>query len=216
LAKKLSEEEKSNIVIFFTKGKSVDKLASEFVCTKETIIRNLKKVLGTEKFKEILKNNKIIQRKEKNNCFENNKYPDKANNVKDNLNEFFEESPPLEAFTEIIPLDLEIDNAVQKDLSSVPLSEIDLPNVVYMIVDKTIELQTKFLREYPDWQFLSKEELNRKTIEIFLDLKIAKRFCNKDQKVIKVPNTDVFRIVAPILLDKGISRIVSAEKLISL
>ena len=85
-----------------------------------------------------------------------------------------------------------------------------------MIVNKSIELETKFLKEYPDWQFLSKEELNRKTIEIFLDLKTAKRFCNKEQKVIKVPNTDVFRIVSPILLKKGISRIVSADKLISL
>ena len=85
-----------------------------------------------------------------------------------------------------------------------------------MIVNKSIELETKFLKEYPDWQFLSREELNRKTIEIFLDLKTAKRFCNTEQKVIKVPNTDVFRIVSPILLKRGISRIVSADKLISL
>ena len=92
-------------------------------------------------------------------------------------------------------MDLEIDNAVQKDLSSVPLSEIDLPNVVFMIVNKSIELETKFLKEYPDWQFLSREELNRKTIEIFLDLKTAKRFCNKEQKVIKVPNTDVLELL---------------------
>ena len=40
--------------------------------------------------------------------------------------------------------------------------------------------------------------------------------CNKDQKVIKVPNTDVFRIVAPILISRGISRIVTAENLISI
>ena len=85
-----------------------------------------------------------------------------------------------------------------------------------MIVDKNIELETKYLKEYPDWQFLSKEELDRKTIEIFLDLKIAKRLCKKDQKVIKVPNTDVFKIATPVLLNKGISRIVSADKLISL
>ena len=54
------------------------------------------------------------------------------------------------------------------------------------------------------------------TIEIFLDMKTAKRFCKKDQKVIKVPNTDVFKKVAPILLSRGISRIVSADKLIAL
>ena len=56
----------------------------------------------------------------------------------------------------------------------------------------------------------------RKTIEIFFDLKIAKRFCKSDQKVIKVPNTEVFKIVAPILLSRGISRIVSSDLLIAL
>ena len=85
-----------------------------------------------------------------------------------------------------------------------------------MVVDKKIEFVIKLLKDYPEWQFLSQDELKRKTIEIFYDLKNAKRFCNKEQKVIKVPNTEVFKIVAPILLSKGISRIVSSEKLIAL
>ena len=85
-----------------------------------------------------------------------------------------------------------------------------------MIVDNKIELKTKLLKDYPDWQFLSQIELERLTIEIYFDIKIAKRFCNKEQKVIKVPNTDVFSIVAPILVKKGISRIVSPDKLIAL
>ena len=63
---------------------------------------------------------------------------------------------------------------------------------------------------------ISQNELNRKTIEIFNDIKVAKRFCRKEQKVIKVPNTDVFKIAAPILISRGISRIVSSEQLISL
>ena len=40
--------------------------------------------------------------------------------------------------------------------------------------------------------------------------------CNKEQKVIKVPNSNVFKIVAPILLSRGISRLVNADKLIAL
>ena len=85
-----------------------------------------------------------------------------------------------------------------------------------MVVDKKIELEIKTLKDYPDWQFLSDDELKRKTIEIFLDLKIAKRHCRNEQKVIKVPNTKVFEIVAPILSSRGISRIVSDNLLISL
>ena len=129
---------------------------------------------------------------------------DEANSVSDS------------GFVELTPLIYDIDNEPQKDLSSVQISEVNLPNLVYMIVDNKIELQTKYLKDYPDWQFLSKDELNRKTIEIYFELKIAKRFCNKEQKVIKVPNTDVFKIVAPILLSRGISRIVCSDQLIAL
>ena len=122
----------------------------------------------------------------------------------------------MESFVEITPLNYEIDHQSQKDLSSVPLSEINLPDLVYMIVHKNIELETKLLRDYSIWQFLPEDDLNRKTIEIFYDLSTAKRACNKEQKVIKVPNTDVFRISAPILLSRGITRIISSDQLISL
>ena len=46
-------------------------------------------------------------------------------------------------------------------------------------------------------------------------MKTAKDFVKKT-KNLKVPNTDVFKKVAPILLSRGISRIVSADKLIAL
>ena len=97
-----------------------------------------------------------------------------------------------------------------------PDKKVDFPKTVYMIVDKNIELEVKFLKDYPEWEFLPNEDLKRKTIEIYCDLKLAKRACRKDQKVIKVPNTDVFRIVSPILISRGITRIVSSEKLIAL
>ena len=132
----------------------------------------------------------------------------------DNRNET--ESIPISPFMEIIPLDYEIENTPRKEFSSIPISEIDFPQLVYMIVDKKIELEIKLLKDYPNWNFLPIEDLNRKTIEIYSDLKIAKRFCNKEQKVIKVPNTNVFKIAAPYLLLKGISRIVSPEALIAL
>ena len=119
-------------------------------------------------------------------------------------------------FVEISPLNFEIESVPRKELSSIPIQEIDFPKAVYMIVKKNIELEIKLLKDYPEWQFLPNEDLDRKTIEIYFDLKIAKRACSKEQKVIKVPNTDVFRIVSPILISRGISRIVSDEKLIAL
>ena len=120
------------------------------------------------------------------------------------------------SFIELTPLNFEIENEIQKDLSSISISEINFPKVVYMIVDNKIELKTKLLRDYPDWQFLSQNELNRTTIELYFDIQVAKRFCTKEQKVIKVPNTNVFKIAAPILVSRGISRIVCPDQLIAL
>ena len=111
---------------------------------------------------------------------------------------------------------MDIENSPRKEFSSVHISQIDFPKVVYMIVDKQIELVVKLIKDYPAWEYLPADDLNRKSIEIYLDLKIAKRFCNKEQKVLKVPNTNVFKIVAPVLLSRGISRIVSDDKLIAL
>ena len=205
----------------FTKGKTIDEMAEEFGCTKLTITRNLKKSLGDEKYKELANQNKTINQsinvEEINNSLNNKNVFETKDYEPNTKNEFSEEEfLPLSTFTEITPLNYEIENAKQKDLSSVPISEIEFPKMVYMIVDKNIELVTKYLKEYPDWQFLSQEELNRKTIEIYFDLKLAKRYCNKEQKIIKVPNTNVFKLAAPQLLNKGISRIVGVDKLIAL
>ena len=220
MAKRISEKEKKTMISGFTGGKTVDELIEIFNCSRLTIVRNLKKHLGEDKYKEIISISKKSSKKTKSyelkNPLKDSKKSSKGNFTNSNLSNDSDELFSISQFTEITPLDYDIENTVQKDLSSVPISNVDLPNTIYMIVDKKIELEIKYLRDYPDWQFLSKEELDRKTIEIFFDIKQAKRFCNKDQKVIKVPNPEVFRIVAPILLNKGISRIVTADKLISL
>ena len=225
MAKRLSEKQKKEITNRFTSGEAIDKLAADYSCTNSTVIRNLKKSLGENKFKELnLKEKKFDQyvRKDSQNIpisknkqikIDQNSDIINDSNIVENIEEKIFEATP---FIEIEPLSYEIENSTQKDLSSIPITEINFPKTVFMVVDKKIELEVKYLKDYPDWQFLSNEDLNRKTIEIFDDLKVAKRFCNKEQKVIKVPNTNVFKIVAPILLSKGISRIVNSDKLISL
>ncbi len=215
MAKRLSEKQKKEIAKNFLDGETIEVLSKRFECTKLTIIRNLKKNLGETKFNQLIENNKLsasFRDEICENIFSQSKNNLNTGNIKENNNEKF----PDTQFIEIAPLDYQIDNEKQRDLSSVPISEIEFPKIVYMVVDNKIELEIKYLKEYPDWQFLSQEELKRKTIEIFLDLKDAKRSCNKEQKVIKVPNTEVFKIVAPILVSRGISRIVSSDKLIAL
>ena len=217
MAKRLSEKQKEKIANLFTIGSTIEELSIEFDCTKLTISRNLKKNLGEKKFKELA--NKV---KSKNKYFENenaqinNSNSENIHKEKSDNNNTEEDFLSSSQFIEITPLNYEIENVPQKDLSSIPISEIKFPPTVYMVVDKKIELIVKYLKDYPIWHFLSVEELNRKTIEIYEDQKIAKRHCNKEQKIIKVPNTEVFQIVAPILRIRGISRIVNAEELIAL
>ena len=227
MAKRLTEKQKNEIIESFIKGKTIEFLSQKFSCTKLTIIRNLKGSLGEARYKELLNNNKRSEEDysseknetikkfnvELNNQFTVKDFPDLRND-KEESNEV--DFLPVSSFVEITPLDYEIDNSTRKELSSVPISDINFPEIVYMIVDKRIELEIKFLKDYPEWNYLPIDDLNRKTIEIFFDLKIAKRLCTKEQKVIKIPNTDVFRIAAPLLISRGISRIVSAEKLIAL
>tara|TARA_Y100000589_G_scaffold206535_1_gene194731 strand:- start:303 stop:977 length:675 start_codon:yes stop_codon:yes gene_type:complete len=224
VAKRLSEKQIEEIIKSFISGKTINYLSEKYECTNLTISRNLKKQLGEKLYKSLIKeskspnkssskkenkkNNEVIHRQDKEVSFSNNQDYTKDTNH-DNTNE-------SSTFVEITPLNLQIDNHPQQDLSSIPLSEINLPKIVYMLVDKKIELVIKLLKDYPEWQFLSNKELNRKTIKIYLDIKNAKKECQKEQRVIKVPNTGVFKIVAPILVSRGISRIVSSNQLIAL
>ena len=225
MAKRLSENQKEKILIKFREGYSIELLAKEFNCTKLTISRNLKKHISDHEFQSLntqniekkkisTKNNDNLIDPQVKNYSNQDLYGEKAADKGiSNLNlKDYDFSP----FTEIVPLNEEIENLPRKDFSSVPISEISFPKVVYMVVDKKIELEVKKLKDYPEWHFLSENELERKTIEIHIELKDAKRSCNKEQKVIKVPNTKVFEIAAPILISRGISRIISDHKLISL
>ena len=177
--------------------------------------------INTNESNKSLKEKSKIYKKQNNYLketnFDNEKFKNNPKDLSD-LNENISVSnfAPIDSFFEIAPIDYEMDNSSRKELSSVPLSEVDFPKVVYMIVDKKIELEIKLLKDFPEWEFLPHDDLNRKTIEIFFDLNLAKRSCNKEQKVLKVPNTDVFRIASPVLIAKGISRIVCAENLIAI
>ena len=228
MAKRLTEIQKKVIINDFVNGVTIDQLSMKFSCTKLTIVRNLKKNLSESKYNSILKKNKISQinlseaivtsdKLVSNKNYNNDSINKQANFVENRSKEIDNyESYSDTTFMEIEPLDCEINNETQKDLSSISITEIDFPKIVYMIVDSKIELEIKLLGDYPNWQFLSEDELKRKTIEIYFDLKIAKKFCNREQKVLKVPNTDVFRIVSPILISRGISRIVCPDKLVAL
>ena len=223
MTKRLTGKQKEEIVKSFKSGTAIDVLSEKYSCTVPTIIRNLKKSIGDSKYKEFLDIGKSLEGKSKkiqnhNNGFQelNLDNNDSINSKVLNENITTSNFAPIDTFFEIPPIDYDMDDSSRKELSSVPISEVDFPKVVYMVVDKKIELEIKLLKDFPKWEFLPQDDLSRKVIEIFFDLNFAKRSCNKEQKVLKVLNTDVFRIASPALMAKGISRIVSPDNLIAL
>ena len=215
MPKRLTEEEKNQIIHKLLNGEGIEFISKEYGVTKVTINRNIKKLLGKSEFEIFSKKIKAINRSDKI------KEPKSAININKNEKKEYtkfkdEKFENYDNFTELTPLYLDIDNEPQRDLTSIDIKSFDFPKIVYMIINKKIELETKSLKDYPEWQFLSDNDLNRRTLEIFLDVNSAKKACHKDQKVIKVPNPEVFKLVAPILSTRGITRIISDDKLIAL
>ena len=219
MPKRLSEDDKKEIYQRLLNGGNIEDLSKQFSVTKITINRNLKKLLDKDTYENLLKKIKVngTLKNKKNLDLVKDKKIKKENNSLNNKSVIKEEElNEINDFIEITPLNFNIDTEPQKDLTSIDIKSFNFPKIVYLIVNKKIELDIKLLKDYPEWQFLSVDDLEREIIEIFFDIKSAKRACNKEQKVIKVPNPEVFRLVAPILISRGITRIISEDKLIAL
>ena len=209
LPKKVSEHQKKEISNSFVTGFTLKELSEKYKFTQATIVKQLKNKFGVNKFNEIKNKNSKLGKEKKAILIDD--LGAKNNYEKSIENDHFEQE-----FIEIIPISDGIELHNQKDLASEPLTEANLPNVVYMLVDKNIELLPKMLKEYPEWGFLPQQDLNRMSLEIFDDHNCAKKLCTKNQKLIKVPNPNVFLIASSSLKSKGISRIIFNNILLAL
>ena len=209
MPKKISEIQKKEILDAFINGINLKSLAEKYKFSQATIVRQLKNLLGVNKYKELKDQNNKLTKEINKTLFEDLVTEDNLDRKREN--DHFEEK-----FIEVIPIfdGIELNN--QKDLASEPLIEAKLPEVVYMLVDKNIELLPKMLKDYPQWSFLPQQDLNRMSLEIFDDHKYAKKLCTKNQKLIKVPNPNVFLIASNSLKSKGITRIIFNNLLLAL
>ena len=91
-----------------------------------------------------------------------------------------------------------------------------LPESVYMIVDKKVELDLQTISDLPEWSFLPENELKRIAIVLFSNQRTAKRICSRNQRVIKIPNTNVFNLSKSYLISKGVTRLILEDSIISL
>lgn len=89
-----------------------------------------------------------------------------------------------------------------------PLANAGFHGGVYMLVDKTVELQPKALRDFSELGGLPDDEAERQAITVFINPREAKRQCGRSQRVIKMPDASLLERTAPYLLAQGITRVV--------
>ena len=131
---------------------------------------------------------------------------------KDKNNQNFDEN-----FEEIAPLVSGFDFDLKKQKSDFEILDYEcLPESVYMIVDKKVELELQLISDLPEWSFLPEEELQRKAILLFANQRSAKRICSRSQRVIKIPNTSIFKLSKSYLISKGITRLILEDSIIGL
>ena len=131
---------------------------------------------------------------------------------KDKNNQNFDEN-----FEEIAPLVSGFDFDLKKQKSDFEILDYEcLPESVYMIVDKKVELELQLISDLPEWSFLPENELQRKAILLFANQRSAKRICSRSQRVIKIPNTSIFKLSQSYLISKGITRLILEDSIIGL
>ena len=196
IARRLTKAEKHQILMEFRIGGTANDMAKKYQCSANTINRTVKSLLTNEEY-HLLKEERSKIKKDKVTL----------SRIEGDENDFAEIAPLISSFgfeTE------------EKKVDCQNLEKVNLPEILYMLVDKKIELEVQHISDLPEWGFLPENELKRSVILLFSNQRSAKRSCSRNQKVIKIPNPRVFSISKSYLLSKGITRLILEDSLISL
>ncbi len=116
-------------------------------------------------------------------------------------------------FLAIAPLEVGLEPS---PVGAVAWGSASLPSSAYMLVEKSVELQPQVLRELPELGLLSEEEQQRQALVLYVNPRQAKRLCGRNQRVIRIPDTQVFELTASKLAAQGITRVVVEGSLFAL
>ena len=103
-----------------------------------------------------------------------------------------------------------------RQIQVLPLSEATIPRTCYVVVDRASELITRPLKDFAELGQIPTEEIQEKTLPIFDNHRIAKRFLRRMQRVVKVPDGQILKKVRPYLQAKGITRLLIDGQIYSL
>ena len=97
-----------------------------------------------------------------------------------------------------------------------PLSEASVPKICYLVVDRAAELITRPLKAFGELGQIPAAEIREKTLVVFDNHRVARRFATRNQRVFKIPDGSMLQKTAPYLLAKGITRLLIDGQVYSL
>lgn len=97
-----------------------------------------------------------------------------------------------------------------------PLSEAKLPKSCYLVVDRTSDLVTRPLKDFAGLGLIPNDQEEERTLPVFDNHRVAKRYVRRMQRVVKVPDGQVFLKASPYLQAKGITRLLIDGRVYSL
>ncbi len=97
-----------------------------------------------------------------------------------------------------------------------PLIEASLPKICYLVVDRAAELITRPLKAFGELGQIPAAEIREKTLPVFDNHRVARRFATRNQRVFKIPDGNMIKKAAPYLQAKGITRLLIDGQVYSL
>ena len=224
ISRRLTKIQKTEILEAYKAGYNSNSLAEKYSCTTSTILRIVKTLLSDVEYK-LLKEERSKSSNKQGKSFDYQNLKEKDLSIESDEDS---EDPEIE---QISTLSLDNNNhfeLIAPLLSQFGVDEVkpksdyeildfrSLPESVYMIVDKKVELDYQLISDLPEWSFLPENELKRYAIVLFSNQRSAKRSCLKNQRVIKIPNTDIFKLSKSYLISKGITRLILEDTIMAL
>lgn len=95
----------------------------------------------------------------------------------------------------------------QERLEILPFDNLNLQKPCYLVVDRLSELVTCPLKEFAELGLIPQEEEQARTLPVFENHRVARRFSRRNQRIVKVPNGFMLTKTQHYLHAKGITRI---------
>jgi hypothetical protein len=104
----------------------------------------------------------------------------------------------------------------QGQLEILPFNPLAFQNTCYLVVDRVAELITCPLRDFAELGQIPKEEEQARTLPVFENHRVARRFSRRNQRVIKIPDGSIIQKTQPYLQAKGITRLLISGQVYTL